>query len=41
MIKETLIRKHLIGALLSFRGLVHDRCGGKLGGWQESMVLDQ
>jgi hypothetical protein len=38
MAMAILIGKHLIGADLQFRGLVHYYHGGKLGGTQAHMV---
>ena len=41
MTTATLMRKHLIGAGLQFRGLVHCHHGGKHGSVQAGMVLEK
>ena len=41
MTMATLRRKHLIGAGLQFRGLVHYHHGRKHGGTQAGMVLEK
>jgi hypothetical protein len=37
----TLIKEHLIGAGLQFQGLVHYQNGGKHGGMQADIVLEE